>query len=46
MYARCPRVREIRTEVSELIIEYIREKGHVVIPDGHPIRVVMGDREI
>ncbi len=40
MYRGCPRVREIQTEVSELIIDYIRQKGHVEIPDGHPMRVI------
>lgn len=42
MYRGCPRVREIQTEVSELIIDYIRQKGHVEIPEGHPIRVIGG----
>ena len=40
MYRGCPHVREIQTEVSELIIDYIRQKGHVEIPDGHPLRVI------
>lgn len=39
MYKGCPRVKEIQTEVSELIIDYIRQKGHVEIPEGHPMRV-------
>ena len=46
MYKRCPRVRQIQTEVSELIIQYIQKQGHVTIPDGHPIRVVMGEKMI
>ncbi len=40
MYVGCPRVREIQTEVSQLIIDYIMEKRSIDIPDGHPIRVV------
>ncbi len=40
MYRGCPHVREIQTEVSELIIDYIRQKGHVEIPEGHPLRVI------
>ena len=39
IYKGCPRVKEIQTEVSELIIDYIRQKGHVEIPEGHPMRV-------
>lgn len=46
MYKSCPRVRQIQTEVSELIIQYIQKRGHVTIPDGHPIRVVMGEKMI
>lgn len=41
MYRDCPRVREIPTEVSQLIIDYILEKRSVDIPDAHPIRVVV-----
>lgn len=45
MYLECPRLREIQTEVSELIISYIIERQRVEIPESHPIRVVMGERE-
>lgn len=37
MYTTCPRVREIQTDVSELIIHYIQEKRHVEIPECRPI---------
>ena len=40
MYLGCPRVREIQTEISELIIDYIIKKKYIEIPDTHPIRVV------
>ena len=40
MYIGCRRVREIQTEISQLIIDYIMEKKHIEIPDAHPIRVV------
>ena len=40
MYVGCRRVREIQTEVRELIIDYIIEKRRVEIPDAHPIRVI------
>lgn len=39
MYPGCTRVKEIQTEVSELILDYILEKSHVDIPEGHPIHV-------
>lgn len=44
MYVGCPRVREIQTEVSQLMIDYIMEKKHIDIPDRHPIRVLMPPR--
>ena len=40
MYTGCRRVKEIQTEVSQLIIDYILEKKHIEIPDVHQIRVV------
>jgi len=39
-YLRCPRVKEMQTEVSELILNYLTEHPFVDIPDGHPIRVI------
>lgn len=33
MYVGCPRVREIQTDISELIITYIREKRYIEIPE-------------
>ena len=35
-YLACPRVREIQTEVSELILNYLVEHPFVAIPDTHP----------
>jgi len=40
MYLKCPRLREIQTEVSELIIDYIREKRVVEIPEGKPLAAI------
>lgn len=39
-YLSCPRVREIQTEVSELILNYLVEHPYVEIPDGHPHRTI------
>lgn len=35
-YCDCPRVRDIQTEVSELILSYLVEHPFVEIPTGHP----------
>ena len=35
-YLACPRVKEIQTEVSELILNYLVEHPFVEIPDSHP----------
>ena len=35
-YLACPRIREIQTEVSELILRYLAEHPMVEIPDSHP----------
>ncbi len=40
-YLGCPRVREILTEVSELILNYLGERALVVIPENAPYRVRM-----
>ena len=40
MYLLCPRLREIQTEVSELIIDFFTEKGYVELPERHPITVI------
>lgn len=40
MYLACPRLREIQTEVSELILDYIAWKKHIEIPETHPISVI------
>ncbi len=39
-YCDCPRVREIQTEISELILNYLVEHPHVEIPAEHPIRCI------
>ena len=41
MYCGCRRIREIQTQVTELIISYLLEKGFVEIPE--PRRIVEGD---
>lgn len=41
MYRGCRRIREIQTQVTELIISYLFEKGFVEIPE--PRRIVEGD---
>ena len=38
-YLTCPRVKEIQTEVSELILNYLTEHPLVDIPDEHPYTV-------
>ena len=43
-YLACPRVREIQTEVSELILNYLVEHPYVEIPQGHPCKTVMADK--
>ena len=37
MYRQCPRIREIQTDVSELIIRYLQEQKTIDIPETHPI---------
>ncbi len=37
-YCDCPRVRDIQTEVSELILTYLVEHPFVEIPEKHPLR--------
>lgn len=39
-YCTCPRVREIQTEVSELILNYLVEHPYVEIPQEHPIQTI------
>ncbi len=36
----CPRVKEIQTDVSELILDYFREHPYIKIPEGHCFRVI------
>ena len=45
-YLSCPRVREIQTEVSELILNYLVEHPYVDIPPEHPCRAVMDGRPL
>lgn len=40
-YLECPRIREIQTEVSELILNYIFEHPMVEIPQIHPCRTIL-----
>lgn len=39
-YRDCPIVKEIRTEVSDLIIDYLGKHTLTEIPDAHPIRCI------
>ena len=39
-YCDCPRVRDIQTEVSELILSYLVEHPYVKLPDTHPCKVL------
>lgn len=43
-YLDCPRVREIQTEVSELILNYLFEHPMVEIGEHHPCRTIYGHR--
>lgn len=42
-YRGCERVREIQTEVSELILNYLRERQQVTIPEGNAYAVILPD---
>ena len=39
-YRNCPRVKEIQTDVSELILDELRASDLIEIPDHHPYRVL------
>ena len=39
-YLDCPRVKEIQTEVSELILNYLFEHPVVEIPESHPMKCI------
>lgn len=41
-YCACPRLREIPTEVSELILDYLVAHPQVEIPPTHPHRTIIG----
>jgi len=45
-YLPCPRVREIMTEVSELIISYLVEHPLIEIPEAHPCRALWNGKPI
>ena len=40
-YCDCPRVRDIQTEVSELILNYLVEHPYVAIPEEHPCKILL-----
>ena len=42
-YKACERVKEIQTEVSELLLDYLRGHDLVEIPDGAPYTVLLPD---
>ena len=39
-YRSCPVIREIQTDISELILKYLEDHPFVEIPDTHPITVI------
>ena len=41
MYCGCPRLREIQTDVSELILDELRSRDLIVLPEEHPYRVIL-----
>ncbi len=43
-YCACPRVRDIQTEVSELILNYLVEHPYVEIPVEHPCRTIVPNK--
>ncbi len=42
-YRSCPCVRDIQTDVSELILDYFSSHGTVSLPERHPFRVIRPD---
>ena len=40
-YKNCRRIREIQTEVSEIILNYLSEHPYVEIPEDHPIQTIL-----
>ena len=42
-FAQCTRVKEIQTEISELILNYLRDRDLVEIPDTKPYTVILPD---
>lgn len=45
-YCECPRVKEILTEVSEVILNYLVEHPYVEIANGHPCRALYDGKPI
>ena len=39
-YRDCPRVREVQTDVSELILDELRAYDRIEVPDSHPYTVI------
>ena len=40
-YLPCPRIREIQTEVSELLLDYFSAHGRILIENGSPYSVIL-----
>jgi len=40
-YTGCPHIRDIQTDISELILDYLRERKVIDIPSEHPLRVML-----
>ena len=43
-YRTCTHIRDIQTDISELILDYLREHDLIEIPDMHPYRVIRPGR--
>ena len=45
VYLKCPRIREINTEVSELILDYFLKYESVSVSGASPLQVIMPDKK-
>lgn len=45
-YRGCPHLRDIQTEISELILDYLRAHDVVAIPETHACRVILPNTEV
>ena len=40
-YRTCPHIRDIQTDISELILDYLRAHDTIVLSDAHPMTVIL-----